>query len=335
MVRKNTVFIHTNEPQLFGGKIAAYSFQKASRNPEKFDVRIITVEEFSHLNKRQGQNYIRKGREAYWNNRDLQSFTPLRFSPPQLMNYEGRAVVVDPDVFALADINELFTLDMQNKPIVCRQTQSAFGKDPYWGTSVMLLDCENLTHWKWDQMIDDMFEKKFDYGNWISLRMEDQQKVGKLDPAWNDFDHLDKQTKMLHTTERSTQPWKTGLPIDFDTIYNKPAKPTFGQKLLKPLQQILGIKVTPQVDVPRYAPHPDPNQERLFFSLLTGALEEGIVTEADIRYEMSKDFMRHDAVEVLRKIPPFNWNDLPDGKDVPRPEVSASLLAIRAASGKA
>ena len=40
---------------------------------------------------------------------DLQSFTPLRFMPPQLMGYEGRAIVIDPDVFAVGDVYELLT----------------------------------------------------------------------------------------------------------------------------------------------------------------------------------------------------------------------------------
>ena len=31
--------------------------------------------------------------ELTWRNDDLQSFTPLRFMPPQLMGYRGRAVV--------------------------------------------------------------------------------------------------------------------------------------------------------------------------------------------------------------------------------------------------
>jgi len=31
-----------------------------------------------------------------WFNDDLQSFTPTRFMPPELMAYQGRAVVIDP-----------------------------------------------------------------------------------------------------------------------------------------------------------------------------------------------------------------------------------------------
>lgn len=34
---------------------------------------------------------MRNGDMRAWLNNDLQSFTPLRFVPPQLMGYEGRA----------------------------------------------------------------------------------------------------------------------------------------------------------------------------------------------------------------------------------------------------
>src|SRR5262249_48606740 len=44
-----------------------------------------------------GQSYLREGERAVWRYDDLQSFTPLRFLPPELMGHRGRALVVDPD----------------------------------------------------------------------------------------------------------------------------------------------------------------------------------------------------------------------------------------------
>ena len=40
--------------------------------------------------------------------------------PPELTGYRGRAVVMDPDIFAAGDIHELLTMDMQGKAIMCR-----------------------------------------------------------------------------------------------------------------------------------------------------------------------------------------------------------------------
>ncbi len=55
--------------------------------------------------------YLRDGGKREWVRDDLQSFTPTRFLPPQLMGYQGRAVVIDPDVFARGDIWELLSRD--------------------------------------------------------------------------------------------------------------------------------------------------------------------------------------------------------------------------------
>ena len=101
---KPTVFIHTNDKQKLGAVVGRYSLQKNSSHAAEFDVRFIETRDFPCMAQREGELYLRDGEYRPWLNNDLQSFTPLRFAPPQLMNYEGRAVVIDPDVFALADV---------------------------------------------------------------------------------------------------------------------------------------------------------------------------------------------------------------------------------------
>jgi hypothetical protein len=60
-----------------------------------------------------------------------------------------------------------------------------------------------------------MFTFKRDYMNWVCLKYEDPDTIGFFEPEWNDFDHLTEKTRMLHTTKRKHQPWKTGLPVDY------------------------------------------------------------------------------------------------------------------------
>ena len=55
----------------------------------------------------------------------------------------------------------------------------------------------------------------------------------------------------------------------------------------------------------RYSPHPDRNQENLFFGLLRECLEKGLVSEAEIKDAMSHDYVRHDAFDVIAKVPPL------------------------------
>src|SRR3546814_19817599 len=82
---KPTVFVHTNDRQMVGAIVSAYSLQRNASNPEAFDVRIIRQEDYPFFQAREGQSFLRAGGTRVWRNEDLQSFTPLRFMPPELM----------------------------------------------------------------------------------------------------------------------------------------------------------------------------------------------------------------------------------------------------------
>ena len=97
----------------------------------------------------------------------------------KLMGYEGRAVVIDPDIFAAADIWELLSRDMQGKAIMCRMRSGPKGLvDRCMASSVMLLDCAQLTHWDVRKQFDQLFERTLDYQDWIGLNKEDRSKIG-------------------------------------------------------------------------------------------------------------------------------------------------------------
>ena len=141
---KNTVFIHTNDKQMVGAIVSEHSFKRNSKNPDKFDVKIIRREDYDFFNAYEGRKFLRAGSERIWKNNDLQSFTPLRFMPPELMGYKGRAVVVDPDVFAVGDVNELFERDMKGFAVMAKPRPGHNGRADYIATSVMLMDCAKL-----------------------------------------------------------------------------------------------------------------------------------------------------------------------------------------------
>ena len=95
---RNTVFIQANARQMLGAKISALSYKKASSRPDSFDVKIMDAAKYPRL-MQEGQTILRGGHVRRWDPDDLQSFTPLRFAPPSLMKFEGRALVTDPDCF--------------------------------------------------------------------------------------------------------------------------------------------------------------------------------------------------------------------------------------------
>ena len=286
---KNMVVIQANARQMLGARISALSYKKASNRPDSFDVRIMDAADYPRL-MRPGQSILRAGHVRDWDPDDLQSFTPLRFAPPSLMQFQGRAVVTDPDCFGVGDVAELFDRDMDDKAIMAVPRPGHNRRNDYIATSVMLLDCSKLKHWDFDQRLDDLFAHRFDYIDWIELKREDPATIGFLEPEWNDFDRLTLTTKILHTTKRRTQPWKAGLPIDYTLRERGPFD------FLRRLKRR------------RYEQHPDRNQEALVYSLLADLVDRGDVSRQELVAEMAANHVRHDSLDLVDRY--RGWNGL-------------------------
>jgi hypothetical protein len=180
------VFIHTNHKQWLGALVGQYALRRNSRHNDRFDVRILHTRDYPFLWAREGEWFLRDGGKRTWRYDDLQSFTPLRFMPPELMGYSGRAVVIEPDVFAVDDIGGLLSRDMQGHALLCRAKSGFKGKKGCLASSVMLLDCAKLTHWRCEEQFNAMFEFKRDYMDWVCLKYEDRDAIGLFEEEWND-----------------------------------------------------------------------------------------------------------------------------------------------------
>jgi hypothetical protein len=292
------VFVHTNEKQWLGALVAEYSFRRNSRNPDAFDVKFIHTRDYPFLAAKEGQSFLRGGTQRVWRMDDLQSFTPLRFMPPKLMNWEGRAVVTDPDVFAVGDVNELLDRDMAGAAVMGRHRSGKSEKGYQVATSVLLMDCARLRHWDVEAEFNQLFSGEKDYKEWMVLAYEDPANIGYLEDCWNDFDHLDEQTRLIHNTKRKTQHWKTGLPVDYT-----PANKFKNKPLLASLNRLRAKVFGEYGLLGHYQEHPDRRQEELFFGLLKECIASGHVSEDLVRDEISKNHVRHDAFEVLDRTP--------------------------------
>lgn len=296
-VADRKIYIHSNSKQLIGALVARHTLQRNSRKPERFDVEIIMAESFPALTRREGLPYLREGEPAIWRNDDLQSFAPLRFAVPELMGYAGRAVVIDPGVFALGDINELLDADMDGAAVLARRIEPDARRPLHFASSVMLLDCARLRHWQLERDFDRLFTRQVDYCDWMWLLLEPPGIVGTLAPGWNAFDRLTPATKLLHNNHRRTQPWKTGLPVD----YTKRGKTL--QKKVSAVLRDLAASVTGISGMKGlYRAHPDPAQEQFFFRMLGECLERGIITERQLRTEIQQRHIRADALERIRAV---------------------------------
>jgi hypothetical protein len=286
-----TVFVHTNAKQMLGAIVSAHSLKRNSRSPNSFAVSILNKEEHTFFKEFEGKKFLRAGKWRKWENGDLQSFTPTRFMVPELMGYQERAVVIDPDVFAVGDVAELFSKDMQEAAVMAKHRPGHNKLANYVASSVMLLDCAKLKHWKVKEQFASMFEGKLDYEDWNTLQREPEGSVKFLDSVWNDFDNLNRNTKLLHNTKRNTQPWKTGLPIDYMNRL-----PGFLAWL-----PVSGFKMKGN-----YRKHPDLLQEELFFSMLRECLDLKLVDDAMLRDEIAQKHIRDDAQVLLEKARPVS-----------------------------
>lgn len=298
---KSTVFIHTNYKQLVGAKVSRYSLRKNSVHSDEFDIRILLAEDCPALMNHHGETYLREGRITTWDSQDLQSFTPVRFLAAQEMNYRGRALVIDPDIFAHADVWDLLMRDMEDKAILCRRKDKR-SPTPHYDSSVMVLDCAKLTHWRWEEAIEEMFSHQRDYRMWMSLNLEDEREIGLIEDEWNDYDRLTPDTKLLHNTRRITQPWKTGLPVDFISDRGRDIGKKWG---FVPRRWIRQFKLVRKGQFPgltkHYQRHPDAVQERGFFDLLAACIEEGEISIDELKEAIQRRWVRPDILRLVER----------------------------------
>ena len=142
---KPTVVIHTNDKQMLGALVSAHSFRRNSRTPGRIRRAHRECERISRSFRNSGHSLLRGGHVRAWDPDDLQSFTPVRFAIPGLLGYEGLALVTDPDVFAVGDVADLFSRDLEGKAIWCRPRPGYHKITDPLATSVMLLDCASLS----------------------------------------------------------------------------------------------------------------------------------------------------------------------------------------------
>jgi len=283
---ERAVFIQANKKQLLGAKIAKFAMEThGGAKKHSIPVHIMNVEEYPWYMEHVGETYARGPEVRTHTPKDLQFFTLSRFHPPKEMSYSGRAVVIDPDIFACADIENLFTLLPQEAAI------GACKKKDAWDTSVMLLNCEKLKHWDAQKLIENLVGGKDNYRTWMQL--QEEENVIEIPRTWNHLDTLTDETCMLHTTTRLTQPWKTGLPIDFTP--GTPPK-LFGIIPREPILKLRGKWPT------HYLSHPDKNIESFILTLIKEALEANAITLEEIEEEIAAKNIREDMLTAIEKV---------------------------------
>ena len=255
-------------------------------------MRVLRAEDFPELQEK-GRTFLRDGHERAWDPDDLQSFTPVRYAIPGRdgapgrrsrhrsrrlrrrrrcravhPRFEGQGDLVPPEAWLRQDHRS--SRDLRHASRLLETAALAFKDD-----------------------IAALWDHRLDYLDWINLKREDLDTIGLLEPEWNDFDHLTPATKLLHNTKRRTQPWKTGLPVDF----------TFRERrglmsLVMPIVRTVA---------PNYMRHPDRKQESYFYALLAEALDTGSVSREQVEREVWLGHVRSDSFELIDRYRGHLW----------------------------
>ena len=281
------VFIHTNSKQELGALVAQACYHRLGIK----NVELLKLEDDHILNRRHNKKYLRDKTWEKYDRNDLQSFTLLRLKAESLSGKEQGYLLTDPDVFPILDpfksLKKEFDLQASSLFVCPNKTQSPNLDDGFksYATSVFYRSPrEKKALWDYENLIEKLFRGEISYRSLIQFEFLSSSKIGELDDRFNSFDKIEDETILLHNTGRVTQPWKTGLPIDF--VNHKISKWNRFKKRLFLKRD-------------RYLSHPSKKQEILFFDNLRYALENNFITKDYIEYSIRKRFIRPDALKFL------------------------------------
>jgi hypothetical protein len=130
-------------------------------------------------------------------------FTPFRWIIPELCSFKGRAIYLDVDMLVLDDIRELWETPIPKDKVLVSLPGNY---------SVIVFDCERfksridvkgIAEWK-KRSCNPSFKGLY---NEYVTQLETQNLVEPLIQGWNSLDHCDHTTKLIHYTNKKTQPW--------------------------------------------------------------------------------------------------------------------------------
>lgn len=279
------VLIHSNYSQLFGAKVSKYLFSKLDIN----DVEIILVEDDPILKSFNKKKYLRAGKKERYFIDDLQSFTLTRFSGETKSYANEGYLMMDPDIFAIKSPREFLDSNIENFDLLARPLPQSKHKEHLlsgYASSVFYRKPSDHSLWNYEELISKIFNHELDYNSAITLSCFNHIHIGELPEEMNSYDKLNEKTILLHNTGRATQPWKSGLEIDY--INHKVPK----HKRI--INKILGRKQF-------YINHPDKNQINFFVSSTRDALNAKYIDESFINDCIKQKFIRPDMMSLLEQ----------------------------------
>ncbi len=145
------------------------------------------------------------------------AFSFCRFTIPERMGFEGRALYVDADMLVLADVAPLWRIEFGDQKVLCTsqpEPPPAWRDHPSFQRgrqfSVMLLDCKRLP-WRIDEIVRGLDQKHYTYAQLLFdlCLVEPHEIEERIPPEWNHLERFEPgRTNLVHYTVVKTQPWK-------------------------------------------------------------------------------------------------------------------------------
>jgi hypothetical protein len=155
------------------------------------------------------------------------AFSMARWAIPAWCGYQGRAIYCDSDQLALSDLIDLWQTDLGESTLAAvpaRAAKSApyflkhFLKpyldtpETYYLASVMVIDCEKAAIWSLESLIERLDRHEFSLPDLMYMGSSFRDKLGltiqSLPAEWNHLDYVDAQSKLVHFTDLTSQPWR-------------------------------------------------------------------------------------------------------------------------------
>lgn len=274
------IFIQSNRYQFTAAKVAKFSFEKFG-----YTCKIVNIEDEVRLKKYFDKKYLRNNKIKTFKD-DLQSFTLLRFLIPELVDNNEKIMIIDPDVFALKSLNKLEEITNNQNLIYC----TFYNNKP---RSEVMIGYPNILKINFDKYMEKLFNFKVDYMDIMGMNIYNKKSIVEIPKIYNQHDHINNNTCILHTTQRITQPWKYGLKIDFERH--------IGKKLLliNYIKKLLFMKYNKNFLSSYYLKHGDDEVFNFIINLFNNALSKKIISNEELIKSMELNYIGKKFVERL------------------------------------
>jgi Glycosyl transferase family 8 len=200
------IFIGSGEASVLERKTLQWSIRKHTPGP----VEVIVFNGTHNSIEIDGGSAIPVAMPLHAKYQNITEFSHYRFMIPQLRGHTGRAIWLDSDMVCLADLNELFNVEMGDHAFLAKRSLHPSG-EVRWGLSVAVYDNARCS-FDLDRYAREIDEGLYAYNDLQQMTPRFLARypfsVGAIDEQWNCYDELTPQTKLIHYTNLHTQPWK-------------------------------------------------------------------------------------------------------------------------------